>query len=118
MFGEGQNCYYHMIFTDVLASLCITVGMIGVYHLILKVFPRKMFYVAWSISENITYVYFIHWVFVSFVVNLFMYVIRGTTLLTPLQVVALGTIISIVSIVIAHYVSKWKGRWSKYAKKI
>lgn len=118
MFGEGQNCYYHMIFTDVLASLCITVGMIGVYHLILKVFPRKMFYVAWSISENITYVYFIHWVFVSFVVNLFMYVIRGTTLLTPLQVVALGTIISIVSIVIAHYVSKWKGRWSNNAKKI
>ena len=118
MFGEGQNCYYHMIFTDVLASLCITVGMIGVYHFILKVFPRKMFYVAWSISENITYVYFIHWVFVSFVVNLFMYVIRGTTLLTPLQVVALGTIISIVSIVIAHYVSKWKGRWSKNAKKI
>jgi hypothetical protein len=92
--------------------------MIGVYHFILKVFPRKMFYVAWSISENITYVYFIHWVFVSFVVNLFMYVIRGTTLLTPLQVVALGTIISIVSIVIAHYVSKWKGRWSKNAKKI
>jgi len=116
MFGEEQNCYYHMIFTDVLASLCITVGMIGVYHLILKIFPRKMFYVAWSVSENITYVYFIHWVLVSFVVNLFMYVIRGTTLLTPLQVLALGTVISIVSIVIAHYVSKWKGRWRKNAK--
>ena len=116
MFGEGQNCYYHMIFSDVLASLCLTVGMIGVYYFILKIFPKKMFYVAWSISENITPIYFIHWVLVSFVVNLFMYVVRGTTLLTPWQVVGLGTGISIVSIVIAHYFTIWTGRRKKYAK--
>ena len=116
MFGEGQNCYYHMIFSDVLASLCLTVGMIGVYYFILKIFPKKMFYVAWSISENITPIYFIHWVLVSFVVNLFMYVVRGTTLLTPWQVVGLGTGISIVSIVIAHYFAIWTGRRKKYAK--
>lgn len=116
MFGEGQNCYYHMIFSDVLASLCLTVGMIGVYYFILKILPKKMFYVAWSISENITPIYFIHWVLVSFVVNLFMYVVRGTTLLTPWQVVGLGTGISIVSIVIAHYFTIWTGRRKKYAK--
>ena len=117
MFGEGQNCYYHMIFSDVLASLCLTVGMIGVYYFILKIFRGKMFYVAWSISENITPIYFIHWVLVSFVVNLFMYVIRGTTLLTPWQVVALGTVISIASIVIAHYYTKWIGRRRQHEKK-
>lgn len=117
MFGEGQNCYYHMIFSDVLASLCLTVGMIGVYYFILKIFRGKMFYVAWSISENITPIYFIHWVLVSFVVNLFMYVIRGTTLLTPWQVVALGTVISIASIVIAHYYTKWIGRRKQHEKK-
>ena len=110
MFGEGQNCYYHMIFPDVLASLCLTVGMIGIYYFIWKVFPKKMFYIAWTISENITEVYFIHWVLVSFVVNLFMYIIRGTTILTPWQVVALGTAISIVSIVLAPYCTKRKGR--------
>ena len=110
MFGEGQNCYYHMIFSDVIASLCLTVGMIGVYYFILKIFPPKMFYVAWSISENITPIYFIHWVLVSFVVNLCMYVIRGTTLLTPLQVVGLGTAISIASIVIAHFFTILTGR--------
>lgn len=116
MFGEGQNCYYHMIFSDVLASLCLTVGMIGVYYFIWKVFPKKMFYIAWSISENITEVYFIHWVLVSFVVNLFMYIIRGTTILTPWQVVALGTVISIVSIVLAPYCTKRKGRWKLHEK--
>lgn len=116
MFGEGQNCYYHMIFSDVLASLCLTVGMIGVYYFILKIFPRKIFYVAWSISENITPIYFIHWVLVSFVVNLGMYVIRGTTLLTPWQVVGLGTAISIAAIVIAHYFTIWTVRRKTHAK--
>ena len=116
MFGEGQNCYYHMVFSDVLASLCLTLGMMGVYHFIRKIIPKKLFFIAWSISENITPVYFIHWVLVSFVVNLFMYVIRGTTILTPWQVVCLGTAISVVSIIIAHYLSARKGRLKSYAK--
>ena len=117
MFGEGQNCYYHMIFSDVLASLCLTVGMVGVYHFIVKIMPNKLFYIAWSISENITPVYFTHWVLVSFVVNLCMYVIRGTTILTPWQVVGLGTLISIVAIVIAHFFTILTGRRKAYAKK-
>ena len=116
MFGEGQNCYYHMIFPDVLASLCATVAMIGVYFLILKIFPKKMFFVAWSMSENITAIYFVHWVLVSFVVNVWMYIVRGTTLLTPVQVLILGTVLEIVSIVIAHFYTKWKGRYKVYAK--
>lgn len=117
MFGEGQNCYYHMIFSDVMASLCLTVGTVGFYHLVLKIFPRKWFYFAWSISEHITSVYFIHWVLVSFVVNVFMYIIRGTTLLTPWQCVGLGSAISIVSIVIAHYYTIWIGRRKHHEKK-
>ena len=116
MFGEGQNCYYHMIFSDVLASLCLTVGMIGAYYFILKVFPKKLFYVAWSISENITPIYFIHWVLVSCVVNLCMYVIRGTTILTPWQAVGLGTAISIASIIFAHFLTKWAGKRRKNEK--
>ena len=116
MFGEGQNCYYHMIFPDVLASLCLTVGMIGVYYVIVKIMPRKLFYVAWGISENLTPIYFIHWVLVSFVVNVWMYVVRGTTLLNPWQSVALGTLISIVAIVIAHYYTKLTHRRRNHEK--
>ena len=115
MFGEGQNCYYHMIFSDVLASLCLTVGMIGLYHFIVKMIPGKLFYIAWGISENITPIYFTHWVLVSFVVNLLMYVIRGTTILTSWQILLLGTAISIAAIVIAHYYTKWIGRRRLYA---
>lgn len=116
MFGEGQNCYYHMIFTDVLGSLCLTVGMIGIYYFVMKIIPKRVFYVAWSISENITPIYFTHWVLVSFVVNLLMYVVRGTTLLEPWQVLLLGTVIIIASIVIAHYFTKWINRRRNYVK--
>lgn len=117
MFGEGQNCYYHMIFTDVLGSLCMTVGMFGVYYAILKVFHGKLFYLAWSMSENITTIYFIHWVLVSFAVNVVLYIIRGTTLLPVWQVLVLGTVLEIASIVIAHYYTKWRGRCRLNAKK-
>ena len=116
MFGEGQNCYYHMIFSDVLASLLLTIGLIGVYYGLLNVIPKWIENIAVSISGNITSVYCIHWVLVSFVVNVWMYIVRGTTLLTSPQIVALGSAISIASIVIAHYFTKWKGRLKKYAK--
>ena len=116
MFGEGQNCYYHMIFPDVIASIFLTVGMLGVYYLIVKIMPGKLFYVAWSISENLTPIYFIHWVLVSFVVNVCMYAIRGTTILEPWQSVAIGTVISVVAIVIAHFYTKWINRRRQHEK--
>ena len=116
MFGEGQNCYYHMIFSDVLASLALTIGMIGFYYAISLVIPMKLMNIACGISENITEVYCIHWVLVSVVVNVGMYIVRGTTLLTPWQVVALGTVISVISILIAHYFRKCKERGRGNAK--
>ena len=102
MFGEGQNCYYHMIFSDVLASLCLTVGLIGIYHCIIKILPEKLYALAQNISQHITPIYCIHWVLVSLTANLGMYIIRGTTLLTSGQILAVGTVISVVSILIAN----------------
>ena len=103
MFGEGQNCYYHMIFPDVLASLCVTIGVSGVYHFLLKLFSAKMYNLVTSISKNLTTTYFIHWVLVSFVVNVLIYIVRGTTILTTWTAVALGAAISTVSVILAHF---------------
>ena len=105
-----------MIFSDVLASLLLTIGLIGVYYGLLKVIPKCIESIAVSISGNITSVYCIHWVLVSFVVNVWMYIVRGTTLLTSPQIVALGSAISIASIVIAHYFRKFKERGKINAK--
>ena len=32
MFGEGQNCYYHMKIWDICICLCLDIGMLGVWH--------------------------------------------------------------------------------------
>ena len=117
MFGEGQNCYYHMIFPDALASLCMTVGMFGVYYVILKIFPRKMFCIAWRMSENISNIYFIHWVLVSFAVNVVLYSLRGTTILPLVPMLVLGAGLEIAAIVLGINYPKWKGRRRLNAKK-
>ena len=116
MFGEGQNCYYHMIFSDVLASLSLTIGMIGVYYAVSKILPQKLLNVACGISENITSVYCVHWILVSFVVNVLIYTVRGSQELPPWIVMILGSAISVASIVIAHYFGKLRERSKANAK--
>ena len=110
MFGEGQNCYYHMIFRDALGSLALTVGMIGVYYFVQKILPKKWMDCACRISANITTVYCIHWVLVTVSVNVVIYIARGTQELAPWIVMILGSAISIISIIAANYYKQWKTR--------
>ena len=105
-----------MIFSDVLASLCLTVGLIGVYHFLSKILPDKVHALARNISKHITSIYCIHWVIVSLTANLGMYIIRGTTLLTSGQILAVGTVISIVSILIANCYTMLKERGKGHEK--
>lgn len=108
MFGEGQNCFYHMIAADALASLALNIGMLGVYHFICKVMPKTAINLSKNISANLTAVYCIHWVLVSFIVNIFIYIVRGTQELPAGLTLLLGSAISVVSIIIAHYFRIWK----------
>lgn len=110
MFGEGQNCYYHMIVGDALASLALNIGMLGVYHFVSKVLPRTIMKLSRNISANLTAVYCIHWVLVSFIVNIFIYIVRGTQELPAGLTLLLGSAISVASIIIAHYFHTWKKR--------
>ncbi len=110
MFGEGQNCYYHMVFHDAVASLILIFGSIGIYYFITLVLPKWCMKLASDISRNITEVYCIHWVIVFVTADLVLYIWRGTQILTSGQILLLGTTISIVSIVIAHYFRIFMGR--------
>ncbi len=116
MFGEGQNCYYHMNTIDAFASLAMTVGLIGAYYFISKILSQKILKVCKKISRNITYIYCIHWVLISFSVNLLIYQIRGTQELSQWWSLLLGCTIGVVSIVIAHYYRLWKEGFRKYEK--
>ena len=78
MFAEGENAYYHMLTYDVVASLALTLGALGVYCSIAHFLPQKIMQFFSFISRNITAYYCIHWVFVRFITNVLLYAINGT----------------------------------------
>ena len=104
MFGEGQNCYYHMRVWDVFICLCLDLGMFGVWHVLSRFMGnwRKAFLT--EVSRNITSIYCIHWVFVRSITNVILYIKNGSQSPPPLkQTMLLALAILIVSVIIAHY---------------
>lgn len=107
MFGEGQNCYYHIVTTDVLVSIAAAIGILGIYHALAGHLPKTVLCRATEISRNINTVYCIHWVFVMWITNVVLYILRGTQELPVPVTLLLGTGISFVSIAAARF-------WSAY----
>lgn len=103
MFGEGQNCYYHISTTDALVSIAAAVGILGIYHVIVPCLSGRALGCVTEISRNVNRVYCIHWVFVMWITNVILYQMRVTQELPAYVTLLLGTCISIVSIVMAHF---------------
>lgn len=119
MFGEGQNCYYHLSMPDAMASLAAAVGMLGIYHALSGYMPNRIISLTGEISRNINSVYCIHWVIVTVSINVVIYIVQGTQELPVPMTMMLSTCISIISILAAHFWSgKWKGKLlgKKYEK--
>lgn len=108
MFGEGQNCYYHMKIWDVGVSLCLTVGMLGVWHGLSRSFGDRIKSFLSEVSHNITAIYCIHWVFVRTITNVIIYIKYGTQILPLWQTMLLAAAILIASLVLAHWYKRWK----------
>lgn len=109
MFGEGQNCYYHIKTPDVLVSIAAIIGMLGVYYLVVKWVPERWMYWIQDISRNVTMIYCVHWVMVVFATNIFLYIVRGTQELTVPATMLLSFVISIAAIFVSHFWSKRVG---------
>ena len=103
MFGEGQNCYYHMKIWDVCICLCLDVGMLGVWYALSRRLPTGAKAFFSEVSANITAIYCIHWVFVRTITNVIIYIINGTQLLPLWETMLLSLAILIVSLIMAHY---------------
>lgn len=108
MFGEGQNCYYHMMIWDICICLCLDIGMLGVWHVLAKALGSRAKAFLSDVSRNITAIYCIHWVFVRTITNVIIYIKNGTQILPLGQTMLLALAIQIISIVIAHYYKEWK----------
>lgn len=103
MFGEGQNCYYHISTTDALVSISAAVGILGIYHVIVPCLSGRALDCVTQISRDVNRVYCIHWVFVMWITNVILYQMRGTQELPVSVTLLLGACISIVSIAAAHF---------------
>lgn len=118
MFGEGQNCYYHITTWDCLASLAAAVGMLGICYPIARRLPGRVMKWVGEISRNINAIYCIHWVLVVLSTNLALYILRGTQELPVAQTLLLGACISTASIGIAHMAGRRRfKRNNRLAKK-
>lgn len=107
MFGEGQNCYYHLTTADAAVSLALTIGLLGIYYMLCEHLPDNVMICVGEVSRNINMIYCIHWVLVMFITNDILYILNGTQELSVSLTMLLGLSISIVSILTAHF---WSGK--------
>ena len=114
MFGEGQNCFYHMTIWDVAVSLCLDLGMLGVWHWLSRYMSTRSKGMLYMVSRNITAIYCIHWVFVRVITNVILYIATGSQILPLWQTMLLALAILVVSVFIADNYKAFK---SKYKEK-
>lgn len=112
MFGEGQNCYYHLNTLDAIASLIAVVGMLGIYYALSRHLPDRILACAGGISRNINAVYCIHWVMIMMCIDVGLYVLFGTQELSVPMTMLFSVCISVSAILAGHI---WSG---KYKSKI
>lgn len=110
MFGEGELCYYHIGTPDVLSCITTAVTMFGIYYFIGRHLSEKATKLVFRIGTDMTAFYFIHWIFVALIVQLFLNLVRGTQLLPMPWILFLAVVITAVSLILADI---WKQKIRK-----
>lgn len=117
VFDYGQNAYYHMMAWDCVCYLCLTVGMLSLWHFVSKLLGKGLKAFLTETSRNITSIYCIHWVFVICITNVILYIVNGTQILPVPYVMLIALGIDIAAWIIAHYWSVYKnGRETRSAE--
>jgi len=107
MFGEGQNCYYHITTADAAAAMMAAIGLFGVYYALEKYIPKPLHDLIYTMSKGVTVIYCVQWVLVVYTTNVILYSVRGTQLLPVGAALALSLAISLVSVAAAKL---WQNR--------
>ncbi len=105
MFGEGENCYYHVILPDALICIVTSMALLGIHYAVNSKLPRRALDVIHWLGNDMTLVYMIHWVLIVYSINVFLYISRGSQELPMNQVLMWSAIITIISIGLAEL---WK----------
>lgn len=107
MLGEGENCFYHATTLDVFITINAAMAMFGIYHVIAKVFSAKVSSLVTLISKNINSEYCIHWIFVIIASDILMNTIGLTNEISMTVILAVSTLLSVLSITLAWL---WKDK--------
>ncbi len=118
MMGEGVNVFYHMTTPEAFVCIMAFLGLLGIYNFISPYIPEKLHKPIEAVSRNVNSIYCIHWVLVWWTVDLAVYCIKGDTYLKYSYAFLIGYAITVVSIILAHFWSKFKAeRKAAYEKK-
>lgn len=107
MFGDGENCYYHVVTWDALACVVTAVGLFGIHYAIDCRLPDTVMRKISYVGRSMTMMYCVHWVLLVYIVNLGMYIIRGTQELAFGWVFLLSCLITVLSLFLVDLWS-WK----------
>lgn len=101
MFGDGENCYYHISTIDAFAAIITSIGLISLYHFVSKIIPSRISIFVYKSSCALTSFYVIHWILLSWTVSVFLYIITGTTNCSSTVIISISSIISVISLILA-----------------
>ena len=93
----SENCYYHALWYDILGYVMFAVGILGVYHFMMKKISGIFRNFILSLSRNITHVYVIHWFLVVMSTNVILFSVRGTQELPTGPTLILSLIIFLIT---------------------
>jgi hypothetical protein len=102
MFGEGENCYYHVTPPDLFACLCVALGLIGLHYVLSRFVPQRVLDWVSRAARSINAIYCIHWVLVSWIAIVLVPIVTGETYMSVNAALALGLGISLVTIWLAN----------------
>ncbi len=102
MFGEGQNCYYHMLPWDTAECILLAIGMLGIWYYVSERIPDRLMVFFTDVSSKITSFYCIHWVLVRSITNVYLYLKNGTQVLPVWKTLLLSLAIIIVTLILAE----------------
>ena len=100
MFGDGQNCYYHIATGDALVCVVTALALLGIHYAIDRRLPESCRKVICYIGNEMTMVYCLHWVLLVYTVNLGVYIIRGTQELSMGWVLLISLAVTVISLLL------------------
>ena len=74
MFAEGEYCYYHLRLDDAIGSMFVLFAILGLYHVLGKIFPDIVKRFVTGASKVLTSYYCIHYFLVCMTVYVFIFV--------------------------------------------